>query len=79
MEAKTPMMLKGDATPGFKIDLHIKDLKNVVETGKGLEAALPVTELAYDLLKSLSEEGLGNADHSALVRYFEKKDGVKLS
>lgn len=37
MDAKVPMMLDGNDKPGFKIDLHIKDLKNALETGHGVE------------------------------------------
>ena len=35
MNAKVPMITGGNFTPGFKIDLHIKDLGNALETGHG--------------------------------------------
>jgi 2-hydroxy-3-oxopropionate reductase len=36
MNAKVPMMMEGNFNPGFKIDLHIKDLNNALDTGHGL-------------------------------------------
>ena len=43
MEAKGPMMLAGNFKPGFKIDLHIKDLANAIETGHDVGVPLPLT------------------------------------
>ena len=36
MDAKVPMMLDGNFKPGFRIDLHIKDLNNALDTGHGV-------------------------------------------
>lgn len=43
MEAKAPMILAGNFKPGFKIDLHIKDLANAIETGHDVGVPLPLT------------------------------------
>jgi 2-hydroxy-3-oxopropionate reductase len=43
MNAKTPMILEGNFKPGFKIDLHIKDLSNALDTGHGVGSPLPLT------------------------------------
>lgn len=43
MEAKIPMILSGCFDPGFKIDLHIKDLNNALDTGHRVGAPLPLT------------------------------------
>ena len=79
LEAKGPMMLRGDARPGFRIDLHVKDLANALATGLEVDSPLPLAELADGLLRSLSAEGLGQADHGALVRWFEKRAGVSVA
>jgi 2-hydroxy-3-oxopropionate reductase len=72
MEAKAPMMLERNVKPGFKIDLHIKDLGNIVETGHGVGVPLPLSAAVMEMMQALKVEGLGEADHSALVRYYEK-------
>jgi 2-hydroxy-3-oxopropionate reductase len=79
MEAKAPMMLKGDRKPGFRIELHLKDIGNVLSAGRALSAPLPLSELARAILSELAAEGFGASDHSAMVRYFEKRAGVSVS
>ena len=79
MEAKTPMMLEGIFAPGFKIDLHIKDLRNALHTGELFKVPLPLTESVFGALEELSGKGLGSHDHSAMVRYYEDLTGVSLS
>lgn len=73
LETKSPKILKEDYKPGFKIDLHIKDLNNAQITGKKLGLHMPVTDLSISMYQELSKEGLGEADHSALFTYYEKK------
>lgn len=72
MEAKAPMMLARNVKPGFKIDLHVKDLGNVMDTGHGTGVPLPLTAQVLEMMQALKVDGLGGADHSALVRYYEK-------
>ena len=71
LEAKAPMMLAHDFEPGFRIDLHIKDLVNALETADHVGADLPLTTSVLDMLRSLSADGHGRDDHSGLVRYYE--------
>lgn len=78
MDAKVPMMLEGNDKPGFKIDLHIKDLNNAVETGHELGMALPMTVQVLEMFEQLHGDGLGQKDHSALIRYYEKITGVSV-
>ena len=72
MEAKAPMMLERNVKPGFKIDMHIKDLGNVMDTGHGVGVPLPLSAAVMEMMQALKVDGLGEADHSALVRYYEK-------
>ncbi|PKR76986.1 2-hydroxy-3-oxopropionate reductase [Halalkalibacillus sediminis] len=72
MDAKAPMMIEGDFEPGFKVDLHLKDIRNVMKTGEALDLDLPLTKFASDILEELDEAGYGKEDHSAIYRYFEK-------
>lgn len=78
MNAKAPMILDGNFKPGFRIDLHIKDLNNALETGSKFGAPLPLTQMVQDVLKRLSEEGFGSDDHSAIARYYQELTGVSM-
>ena len=72
MNAKVPMITDGNFEPGFKIDLHIKDLNNALETGHGVGAPLPLTATVMEMLQHLHSNGYGQEDHSAIVRFYEK-------
>lgn len=78
MDAKVPMMLARDFAPGFRIDLHIKDLANVLDTGHGVDAPLPLTSLVREMMSALDGDGLAAEDHSSLVKVYEKLAGVEL-
>ena len=71
MEAKAPMMLDRDTTPGARLDRHMKDLANVLDTAHELHAPVPLTALVMEMMQALKAQGLGEMDHSALVRYYE--------
>lgn len=72
MEAKAPLMLDRKFDPGFRIDLHIKDLTNALDTSHGIGVPLPLTAAVLEMMHALKVDDLGSADHSALVQYYEK-------
>lgn len=72
MDAKVPMMLDRNFNPGFKIDLHIKDLNNVIETSHGVGAPLPLTAQVMEIMQAIKLDGCGIEDHSSIVKYYEK-------
>ena len=78
MNAKAPMMMEGNFKPGFKIDLHIKDLANALDTGHGVGSPLPLTALAREMMETLHADGFGGDDHSALARYYAKLSGTAI-
>jgi 2-hydroxy-3-oxopropionate reductase len=78
MEAKAPMMLNRNIKPGFKIDLHIKDLGNIIETGHAVNVPLPLSAAVMEMMQALKADDMGGADHSALVRYYEKMANVEV-
>ncbi|HBP39008.1 MAG TPA: 2-hydroxy-3-oxopropionate reductase [Clostridiales bacterium] len=78
MNAKAPMILDGNFKPGFKIDLHIKDLNNALETGALTGSPLPLTAAVQQMFQTLRADGAGQSDHSALVRYYEKLAGTQV-
>ncbi len=78
MNAKAPMMIVGNDKPGFKIDLHIKDLKNALDCAHEVGAPLPMTAEAMEILQLISHSGGGNKDHSAIAQYYEKLTGIRI-
>lgn len=72
MNAKIPMIMEGNFKPGFKVDLHIKDLNNALETGHSVGAPLPMTSAVMEMLQFLHANGSGADDHSAIAKYYEK-------
>lgn len=64
-------MLDGNFKPGFKIDLHIKDLNNALDTGHGVGAPLLLTASVQEMFQWLHNHGEGGSDHSALVKFYE--------
>lgn len=76
MNAKTPMMLADNYKPGFRIDLHIKDLINALDTGSMVQAPLPLTAEILEVMQKLSDNGDGCSDHSAIAKYYEQLAGI---
>ena len=77
LDAKAPLMMDRKFKPGFRINLHIKDLNNILETAKAIDAPTPLSSQTMAMMQSLKEE-YGDSDHSALVRYYEKLAGIEL-
>lgn len=71
LEAKAPMIMERNFSPGFRIRLHQKDLHNALLTAKDLGVPLPVTSLVQQMLGALINEGKGEQDHSAIVTFIE--------
>lgn len=79
LDAKGPMMLAGDDRPGFKIDLHIKDLANALDCAHSVGAPVPMTAQVLELFQWMRQHGEGEKDHSALVHYYEFLSGGSLT
>ncbi|MGL5260472.1 MAG: 2-hydroxy-3-oxopropionate reductase [Lachnospiraceae bacterium] len=71
MNAKAPMILEGDDKPGFKIDLHIKDLNNALDCAHSVGAPVPMTANVQEILQWLHNRDCGEKDHSAIAKYYE--------
>lgn len=78
MNAKAPMMIDSNFKPGFKIDLHIKDLNNALDTGHGVGSPLPLTAMMMEMMQTLRADGCGQDDHSSLAKYYAKVSGAKI-
>lgn len=78
MNAKAPMMIAGNDAPGFKIDLHIKDLNNVLDCAHTVGAPVPMTAAVQEILQWLHHHDGGEKDHSAIAQYYEHLTGIQL-
>ena len=76
LDMKVPKIVKRDFEPGFKIDLHIKDLKNALETARTLGVPLPATGLIHELFSACSAQGKGGSDHSVIFALIEQLAGL---
>jgi 2-hydroxy-3-oxopropionate reductase len=78
LDAKVPMVLNRNFKPGFKIDLHIKDLANAIETAREVGAPLLLTSQVMEILQALKVDGKGQNDHSAIVQFYEKLGKIEV-
>ncbi len=72
LDAKAPMVLSGNFKPGFRIELHIKDLANAIETGHDVGVPLPLTSQVMEIMQALKVDGKAGNDHSGIAQYYEK-------
>lgn len=72
MEVHGQRMLDDNFKPGFKADLHKKDLKNAIETARDLGLALPGTALVTQMMNALVGGGDGGLDSAALIKVLER-------
>lgn len=71
LDSKAPMMINRNFKPGFKIDLHKKDMQNVLNAGSALSVPLPLTALVLEMLKSLTSSGYGDLDNAGIIKFYE--------
>jgi 2-hydroxy-3-oxopropionate reductase len=72
LDAKAPLVMDRKFNPGFRINLHIKDLNNVLETSHEIGVPLPLTSAVMEMMQALKVDGMGDSDHGSLIRYYEK-------
>ena len=77
MDAKAPMMLEENFKPGFRIDLHIKDLNNALDCAHTVGAYTPMTAGVQEILQWLHNNGCGSDDHDAILKYYKKICGLE--
>ena len=78
LDAKAPMMMDHNFKPGFRIELHIKDLNNALNAAHAVNASLPLTAEIMEIMQSLKADGNEKDDHSAIVKYYEKVSNVSV-
>ena len=74
---KKESILAGTYRPGFKVDLHHKDMGIVTDAARAVGAAVPAGALVAQLVAALRQQGDGGLDHSALVRGVQRLSGLR--
>jgi 2-hydroxy-3-oxopropionate reductase len=78
LNAKGPMLVARNFKPGFKINLHQKDLRNALQTAEANHVFLPLTAQVQQMLSSLIANGKGDLDHSAIATFIENASHVEV-
>ncbi|HEX2741161.1 MAG TPA: 2-hydroxy-3-oxopropionate reductase [Rubrobacter sp.] len=78
MELKREKMLTHTFDPGFKIELHHKDLGIALAAGREYGVTLPVTAIVDQMLETLKMRGKGDRDHSAILTLIEESSGHEI-
>jgi 2-hydroxy-3-oxopropionate reductase len=78
LNAKAPMVLEGNYKPGFRIELHIKDLQNALDTAHETGVPIPLTSQVMEMMQALKVDGKQTEDHGGLIQFYEKLAGVKV-
>ncbi len=76
LEQKKPNYLANTYNPGFKIDLHYKDLGLIMESARALGVPLPTTAVVQELFNALRVKGRGGLDHSGVITLLEDLAGT---
>ena len=79
MEVKREKFLSHNFDPGFRSELHHKDLGIALAAGREYGVALPVTAVVDQMLLTMRRKGWGGEDHSALLRIIEDQSGHEIS
>jgi 2-hydroxy-3-oxopropionate reductase len=78
MEVKREKLLDHSFDPGFKVELHHKDLGIALAAGREYGVTLPVTAVVDQMLQDLITNGRGDRDHSALLTLVEESSGHEI-
>lgn len=76
LNSQVPKILEHTFQPGFKIDLHLKDLRNVAAAAAQYGAPVPMTDFTLSIMQKLHDDGFGGCDNSAVAKYYEQLAGM---
>lgn len=72
LDAKAPMVLQRNFNPGFRIELHIKDLTNALNAAHTVSSPTPLTAQVMEIMQGLKADGYEKEDHCSIAKYYEK-------
>jgi 2-hydroxy-3-oxopropionate reductase len=78
LDAKVPLALDGNFKPGFRIELHIKDLANALETAHEIGVPVPLAGVIMEIMQALKVDGKAGDDHGGIIQFYEKLAAVKV-
>ncbi len=78
LDAKVPLTLKGNFKPGFRIELHIKDLQNALDTAHEIGVPVPLASGVMEVMQALKVDGKAGDDHGGIIQFYEKLAKVKV-
>ena len=78
LDAKMPLVLQGNFKPGFRIELHIKDLANALDTAEEVGVPVPLSSAVMEVMQALKVDGKGKDDHGGIIQFYEKLAGVEV-
>ena len=78
LEAKMPLALKGNFKPGFRIELHIKDVANALDTAHELGVPVPLSGVVMEIMQALKADGKGANDHGGIIQFYEQLAKVQV-
>lgn len=78
LNAKSPMVFAGNYKPGFRIELHIKDLQNALDTAHEIGTPIPLTSAVMEMMQALKVQGKAMDDHSGLIQFYENMSGIQV-
>lgn len=78
LDAKMPLVLEGNFKPGFRIELHIKDLMNAIDTAHEIGVPLPLSSQVMEIMQALKVDMKAANDHGGLIQYYEKLANIKV-
>jgi 2-hydroxy-3-oxopropionate reductase len=72
LNAKVPLVLDGNFKPGFRIELHIKDLANALDTAHSVGVPVPLSSGVMEIMQALKVDGKAGDDHGGIIQFYEK-------
>ena len=78
LDAKMPLALEGNFKPGFRIELHIKDMANALDTAHELGVPVPLSSVVMEVMQALKVDGKGADDHGGIIQFYEKLAHVEV-
>ena len=78
LDAKMPLALDGNFKPGFRIELHIKDLMNALDTAHEVGVPVPLSGAVMEIMQALKVDGKAKDDHGGIIQFYEKLAKVQV-
>jgi 2-hydroxy-3-oxopropionate reductase len=79
LEMRRDKFLSGEFEPGFRIRLHLKDLRNALDLARESDVALPAAAVVEQLMRGAAAKGRGDLDHSGLLTVLEDLAGFRVA